>query len=269
MAEPVLNHLARATSVTPAMLRLLCCAAVLALSSCSAAWQAAHRGQEALDRGDSVTALAEYADACKQSEDKDWCARAERLYLDVKADLLKQATPLCGVRGKERACLDIVNQARRVRDDPQLAVLADAAGGTWLANCRMLETPTPVDAIVRIRCIDAVTTDVNTPAYRQQAAAERLEAAKFVGAQAQRYATDGLVANALGLGTLAVCFSKPQRRFHWPGSDSSWSTGSRRPRPSRPTGSSRPPSSAETSSAPVTVGSGVHKGTRRWGCGPR
>ena len=33
------------------MLRLVsCCAAVLALSSCSAAWQAANRGQEALDR---------------------------------------------------------------------------------------------------------------------------------------------------------------------------------------------------------------------------
>lgn len=190
------------------MTRLLCCAAALGLSSCSAAWQAANRGQEALDRGDAVTALAEYADACKQSEDKDWCARAERLYLDVKVDLLEQATPLCGVRGKERACLDLVNQARRVRDDPQLAVLADAAGGTWLSNCRTLETPTPVDAIVRIRCVDALTQDVGTPAYRQQAAAERLEAAKFVGAQAQRYATEGLVANALGLGTLAVCFSK-------------------------------------------------------------
>nr|MCU0700071.1 hypothetical protein [Myxococcaceae bacterium] len=180
----------------------------LTLLACSPAWQAARRGQEALDRGDPVTALAEYAAACKESNDKDWCERSERLYLDVKADLVKQARPLCGVRGKERACLDVVNQARRVKDDPELASLADAAGSTWLAACRVIETPTPVDAIVRIRCISALASDVGTPAYQQQAAAERLEAARFVGLKAKEAQAAGLIGNALGLGTLAVCFSK-------------------------------------------------------------
>ncbi|MDX2012219.1 MAG: hypothetical protein SFW67_18635 [Myxococcaceae bacterium] len=180
----------------------------LTLLACSPAWQAARRGQEALDRGDPVTALAEYAAACKQSNDQDWCERTERLYLDVKADLVKQARPLCGVRGKERACLDLVNQARRVKDDPELASLADAAGATWLAACRVIETPTPVDAIVRVRCISALASDVGTPAYQQQAAAERLEAARFVGIKAKEAQAAGLIGSALGLGTLAICFSR-------------------------------------------------------------
>jgi hypothetical protein len=189
-------------------MRALVVLSAVGLLGCSNAWLAARRGQEALDRGDPVTALAEYAAACKESQDKDWCERSDRLYLDVKADLLKQARPRCGVRGQERACLNIVNQARRVKDDPELASLADAAGETWLSACRVLETPTPVDALVRIRCIDALAKDVGTPAYLQQSAAERLEAARFVGHKAKEAQAQGLIGNALGLGTMAVCLSR-------------------------------------------------------------
>jgi len=181
---------------------------VFASLGCSAAFLAAKRGQDALDRGDVESAMAEYWSACRQSEDKDWCERADRLFLDVKVTLLTEATPVCGQRGQERKCFDLLNRARRVKDDPQLAALADASGRTWLETCRASLVNTPIDAVVRVRCIGSMKADVNTPAYEQQLTEERHQLAQFVGAQAKVAADSGLKANAVGLGSLARCFSK-------------------------------------------------------------
>ncbi|MDP1916287.1 MAG: hypothetical protein Q8L14_08575 [Myxococcales bacterium] len=182
--------------------------AVFASFGCSAAFLAAKRGQDALDRGDVEAAMAEYWSACRQSDDKDWCERADRLYLDLKATLLIEATPVCGQRGQERKCFDIVNRARRIKDDPQLAALADASGRTWLEGCRASQVNTPIDAVVRVRCLVTMKADVNTPAYEQQLTQERQQLAQFVGAQAKVASDSGLKANAVGLGSLARCFSK-------------------------------------------------------------
>jgi hypothetical protein len=181
---------------------------LVAATGCSKAWQAARRGQEALDRGDPVTALAEYDAACRDSSDEAWCERAARLYRDVKADLVKQATPLCGVKGQERACLAVVNQARRVKDDPELAALADAAGQTWLATCRGVPQATPAEAIARVRCFEALSADVATAGYRQQVAAARLEAARVAAEKAKDAVAQRRVASALGLAALSKCLSR-------------------------------------------------------------
>lgn len=175
---------------------------------CSAAFLAAKRGQDALDRGDVEAAMAEYWSACRQSDDKDWCERADRLYLDLKVTLLTEATPVCGQRGQERKCFDILNRARRIKDDPQLAALADASGRTWLETCRASQVNTPIDAVVRVRCISTMKADVNTPAYEQQLTQERQQLAQYVGAQAKVASDSGLKANAVGLGALARCFAK-------------------------------------------------------------
>lgn len=181
---------------------------VFASFGCSAAFLAAKRGQDALDRGDVEAAMAEYWSACRQSDDKDWCERADRLYLDLKVTLLAEATPVCGQRGQERKCFDILNRARRIKDDPQLAALADASGRTWLEGCRASQVNTPIDAVVRVRCLNTMKADVNTPAYEQQLTQERQQLSQFVGAQAKLASDSGLKANAVGLGSLSRCFSK-------------------------------------------------------------
>jgi hypothetical protein len=179
----------------------------LLLAGCSAAWQAAREGQEALDRGDVDSAVKHYTSACRQSDDKDWCERADRLYLDLKTALFEEAKPVCGQPGQERRCFDILNRARKVKDDPQLAALADASGATWLTSCRRGQVVTPVDAVLRVRCVEAMHADVATPGYEQQVNAERRAMGDFAAAQAKAAADQGLQANAHGLGTLAQCFS--------------------------------------------------------------
>lgn len=174
---------------------------------CSAAFQAAREGQLALDRGDVEAAARHYYSACRQSEDKDWCERADRLYADVKETLIAEAKPVCGQPGQERKCFDILNRARRVKDDPQLATLADLSGATWLASCRKTQVTTPVDAVLRVRCVETMRSDVSTMAYGQQLAAERKAMAEFVSAQAKTAADQRLIGNAFGLSTLARCLS--------------------------------------------------------------
>jgi hypothetical protein len=180
---------------------------VAGASGCSAAFHAAREGQEALERGDVEAAARHYHSACRQSDDQDWCQRADRLYLDLKATLLVEAKPVCGQRGFEKKCFDLVNRARRVRDDPQLAALAGLSGTTWLEACRQLPVTTPVDALVRARCVETMRSEVSTAAYGQQVAAERRSLAQFVATQATLATERQLVANALGLATLARCLS--------------------------------------------------------------
>lgn len=174
---------------------------------CSAAYRAAKQGQDALDRGDLDSAVAHYWSACRQSDDKDWCERADRLYVELEAGLLEEARPVCGQAGQERRCFDILNRARRVKDSPRLAVLADASGATWLERCRSTSVTTPVDAVLRVRCVEAMRADVSTSGYTQQLAVERKAMASFVAAQAKAASDQGLLANTLGLSALTRCLS--------------------------------------------------------------
>lgn len=178
------------------------------LVGCSAAWRAAKEGQEALDRGDLDTAVRQYAAACRQSDDKDWCERADRLYADLKAQLLEEAKPVCGVAGHETRCLELVNRARRTKDDPQLAALADEAGRTWFERCRSIAVATPVDALTKFRCVEAMRTHVDTAAYKQQADQERASLAGFASTEARGALSRGLPANGVGLASLAKCFDR-------------------------------------------------------------
>lgn len=192
--------------MTMRLLASVAMALLLGTTGCSAAWRAAQAGQDALDRGDVEGALAHYASACKQSDDKDWCERADRLYLDVKMQLITEAQPVCGQRGQERKCVDILKRARQVKDDPQLAALADLAGGTWLEGCRSASVSSPVDALLRLRCLETMRDDVGTPSYQQQVDADRRQLASFATAQAQAAQKQNLSAITYGLFSLSQCF---------------------------------------------------------------
>lgn len=174
---------------------------------CSAAYRAAKQGDEALERGDLDSAVAHYWSACRQSDDKEWCARADRFYNDLEATLLDEARPVCGTPGEERRCLTTLNRARRVKDSPRLAALADAAGATWLDACARPVVATPVDAVVRVRWVESLRSAVSTPAYLQRLGLERRAMADFVAEQAKQASAQGLLANSLGLTALTRCLS--------------------------------------------------------------
>ncbi|MBL8920300.1 MAG: hypothetical protein JNJ54_15645 [Myxococcaceae bacterium] len=181
--------------------------AMLGTVGCSAAYRAARQGDEALERGDLDSAVAHYWSACRQSGDKEWCERADRFYGDLEATLLDEAKPVCGTVGEERRCLAILNRARRVKDAPRLAALADAAGATWLDTCSQPVISTPVDAVVRVRCVEALRSAVSTAAYLQRVGRERRAMADFVAQQAKQASAQGLLANSLGLSALTRCLS--------------------------------------------------------------
>lgn len=178
------------------------------LSGCSAAYLSAKQGQEALDRGDVEGALAHYYSACRQSDDKDWCERADRLHNDMKGAVIAEAIPLCGQAGKEKPCLDTLKRLRRFKDDPQLANLADAAGKGWLEKCRATQIATPVEAVTRVRCVETLHADVMTAGYDGEVRAERLKMAQFVAQESRTASTKGFVVAGYGLAELARCFSE-------------------------------------------------------------
>lgn len=188
-------------------MRRLALLVVVGTLGCSAAHRAARQGDEALERGDLDSAVASYWSACRQSDDKDWCERADRLYADLEAALVDEAKPICGTPGHEQRCLSTVNRARRVKDSPRLAALADAAGATWLEACSKPVIATPVDAVVRVRCVEAQRAAVATPAYLQRLGLERRAMADFVAQQAKQASAQGLLANSLGLAALTRCLS--------------------------------------------------------------
>jgi hypothetical protein len=181
--------------------------ALVFLMNCSSAFRAAKQGQEALDRGDVGQAMTHYGVACRESGDRDWCERAERLYLDYRAEVLAIAPTVCGKRGRERECFEVVNRARKHKDDPQLSAYVDASGKTWLTACQSIAVKEPVDAVLRARCVEAIRNEVDTSGYRQQANEERLTLAQFLATMARQAVDSKLTANALGLGGLARCLA--------------------------------------------------------------
>lgn len=177
------------------------------LAGCSAAHLAAKKGQTAFENGDYEGALGHYWSACRQSNDAEWCAVSDRLYEQLLPTVVAEASPRCGQAGSERACFDSLSRLRRFKDDPRLSSLADASGRTWLEACRKTSVSSPVGAVVRVRCVEAVRRDVMTPAYERQVTEERTAMAAFVASESQTASTRGYVASSYGLAELGQCFS--------------------------------------------------------------
>lgn len=182
----------------------------VAVSGCSAAYLAAKKGQDALDRGDVEEALGHYFSACRQSDDADWCARANRLHGELKGAVIADATPLCGRPGDEQQCLATLKRLRRFKDDAELAALADAAGTSWLEKCRAPQVLTPVDAVARVRCVETLHAEMMTERYDDAVRTERQTMAHFVAKESRVVASQGFVVAGYGLAELARCFSRTE-----------------------------------------------------------
>lgn len=161
----------------------------------------------ALENGDDEGALGHYWSACRQSNDAEWCSVSDRLYQLLLPTVVAEATPKCGHAGAERACFDSLSRLRRFKDDPRLSALADASGRTWLESCRQTSVSSPVGAVVRVRCVEAVRREVMTPAYERQVTEERTAMAAFVTSESGTASTRGYVASSYGLAELGQCLS--------------------------------------------------------------
>lgn len=185
-------------------------AALLALlvSGCSAAHKAASLGDQALERNDLDGAALHYRDACQlEPADAFYCSRAKALFERLEREVLAQAKPACAARNT-LACLAAVERARAIATNPELDALATQAGGQWLEQCAQLPLDSPLRALYRLRCVEAVRARVRTRPFEEQASAARLEISRFVRSAAAQAQGGGLRAAGLALSALARCFAR-------------------------------------------------------------